>query len=188
MNGIVINPDINLDEIEEYDASQDRSDDHEVDEKEISKYDHEELIILKKNTLRAKLDSITMVGAQVDEDSGLSEDSSDGVINLKKNTLRTKMDSIGADYKQPIDDDMLESDPEEDDEPIILKKNTLRAKLDGIVMSPSPDRNLSNIDEDEVAECRLDTPSMQNEAPELINQTLGSDYVPLEEQSESELI
>jgi hypothetical protein len=40
-----------------------------------------------------------MVGAQVDEDSGLSEDSSDGVINLKKNTLRTKMDSIGADYK-----------------------------------------------------------------------------------------
>jgi hypothetical protein len=55
---------------------------------------------------------------------------------------------------------MLESDPEEDDEPIILKKNTLRAKLDGIVMSPSPDRNLSDIDEDEVAECRLDTPSM----------------------------
>ncbi len=79
------------------------------------------------------------------------------------------MDSIGANFNQPIDGDMLESDPEEDDEPIILKKNTLRAKLDGIVMSPSPDPNLSNIDEDEVAECRLDTPFRQNEAPELIN-------------------
>jgi hypothetical protein len=166
----------------------------------------EELIVLKKNTLRAKMDGIVVDrNVNLEELSGLEDESEyaktpekteedDEPIVLSKNTLRAKMDSIAMGQAKLSDGGSLGLEEDEDvneteevEEDIVLKKNTLRAKMDGIVMT-NDGFAPSNIDEDEVVECRLDTPSPPREEENQEGDAPSSGFYPMQEETESELL
>ena len=100
MNGIVIKPDVDLDQISVMSGFTEYPSEGFLGE-------NDEKIELKKNTLRAKLDSIAMVQQDLDDASEIWEDEleeepEEQPIVLKKNTLRAKMDSISM-LKQDTD-------------------------------------------------------------------------------------